>query len=154
VVGFLIVVWKIMHHRDFVWLLHRHLWALALAIYLFALTPIDRLVTGYNTRRIMGGDPAPSVQISVHPIGPEGILRLLPLLECDDEIIREGVHALLFHRLQEYEELSREREELGWTARQLADNRVLEGLRRARLQSARQQPDALQRFYEYAHQWY
>ena len=159
VVGFVIVVWKILHNRDFVWLLRRHLWALALAIYLFALVPIDRIVTGYNVRRIMGGDSAPSVQISVHHIGPEGVLRLLPLLECDDLIIREGVRALLYHHLREYEEWLETGRELGWTTRQLADNRVLEQLSEARgelgeEQSDQQRTDALNRFFEYANQWY
>jgi hypothetical protein len=46
VVGFLLVVWKIMRHRGFVWLLQRHLWTVAIAAYLFALTPVDSLVHG------------------------------------------------------------------------------------------------------------
>ena len=54
-------------------------------------SPVDAIAQGYNVRRILSGDPAPSVQISVHPISAEGVPTLLPLLHCDDEIIRKGV---------------------------------------------------------------
>ena len=49
----MLVVWKIIHNRDFVWLMRRHLWALALTIYLFALTPVDAIVHtfGYSLRQ-------------------------------------------------------------------------------------------------------
>ncbi|MCH7685882.1 MAG: DUF4173 domain-containing protein, partial [Planctomycetes bacterium] len=95
VVGFILVLRKIARNRKFLWLLRRHLWTLAVALYLLALTPMDRFVVGYNVRRILEGDPAPSVQISVHPINSEAILLLQPLLKSDDEIICEGVQALL-----------------------------------------------------------
>ena len=78
VVGFVLVLWKIVHHRDFLWLIQRQLWTLAIAIYLFALTPVDTLVHTYNVRQILAGDLAPSVQISVHPISAEGYLVLGP----------------------------------------------------------------------------
>ena len=35
------------------------LWALAITICLFALTPIDMIVMNYNVNRILSGDPAP-----------------------------------------------------------------------------------------------
>jgi hypothetical protein len=105
VAGFLLVVWKIARNRDFIWLLRRHLWALALALYLLALWPTDMIVHYYNVRRILTGDPAPSVQISVHPINSEGVLQLLPLVECDDAIIRDGVRAMLADRHDQAEAL-------------------------------------------------
>ena len=98
VAGFLLVVWKIVRNRDFVWLVRHHLWALALAVYLFALTPVDAIVHYYNVRRITAGDPAPSVQISVHPIDSQGMLAILPLADADDPIIRDGVRAMLAER--------------------------------------------------------
>jgi hypothetical protein len=158
-VGFLLVVWKIVYNRDFIWLMRRHLWALAVTVYLFALTPVDTAVHSYNVRRILSGDPAPSVQISVHPISSEGVLLLRPLLDCQDEIIREGVRAMLAQRREEAGALAQRRQALGWTAFQIADRVVLDGLRRssprwAEYADRRKRSEALERFHEYAYQWY
>jgi len=158
-VGFVLVVWKIFQNRSFVWLLRRHLWALALTVYLFCLTPVDTLVVRYNVQRIVGGDPAPSCQITEHPISAEGITLLLPLLDCDDAIIREGVAAMLAARLDDAEQQAVERAESGWTAYQIAEQRALDQLR---AHAARWQPyaDAELRdtcyaeFRRYAYQWY
>ena len=159
VAGFILVVWKIVYNRDFVWLMRRHLWALALTIYLFALTPVDTIVTGYNVRRSLSGDPAPSVQISVHPISSEGVLLLLPLVECDDRIIRRGVTAMLADRHDAAEALLGQRRKQGWTAHQVADCVVLQRLRAAAGNWARytdrpKREAALKRFHDYAYQWY
>lgn len=159
VAGFVLVVWKIVRNRDFVWLLRRHLWALALAVYLFALTPVDTIVHAYNVRRILAGDPAPSVQISEHPISAEGVLTLVPLTECRDEIIREGVCALLAARHEEAEALARKRERQGWTTYQVADRRMLAGLRAqkdrwATFTDPQKREAALKRFHDYAYQWW
>lgn len=159
VAGFVLVLWKIGRSRSFGWLVRRQLWALAITIYLFALTPIDALVTEYNVRRILAGDPAASVQISVHPIGSDGLLLLQPLLACDDATIREGVRAMLAQRHDEAEASSVGKSQFGWTAYQMSDQIVLDRLRAARSQwsvfrdvAAREA--ALRRFHDYAYQWY
>ncbi|TWU07237.1 hypothetical protein CA54_56420 [Symmachiella macrocystis] len=159
VVGFLLVIWKIARNRNLFWLARRHLWTLAIALYLLALTPLDTLVVGYNVRRILDGDPAPSVQISVHPINSEGILQLQPLLNSDNEIIREGVRALLALHQSEAESTATRRSALGWTTYQIADEIALEEFRRN--QEAWQQytdpqvrQAALDRFHKYAYQWF
>ncbi len=159
VAGFILVVWKIVRNRDFIWLLRRQLWALALTVYLFALWPVDAVVHSYNVQRILLGDPAPSVQISVHPISSEGVLPLLPLVECENAIIREGVRAMLAERQEKLEALARSRRQQGWTTYQLADRVVLEGLRResgawAEYQDRRKRRAALEQFDKYAYQWY
>jgi hypothetical protein len=158
-VGFMLVVWKIANNRNFIWLLRRHLWTLALTVYLFALTPIDTLVVWYNVRQVLAGDPKASVQIVVQPIDSEGILLLQPLLEAEDEIIREGVRAMLAQRLEDAEQLAEVRLEQGWTAFQMSDARVLERLRAARgnwsdYRSGEQRREAIDRFRDYALQWY
>ena len=91
VVGLVFVIWKIIYSRDFLWLFHRQLWTVAVAAYLFALAPVDAIVHAYNRQRILDGDPAPSVQISVHAIDSEGMLVLRPLVRCKDPVIREGI---------------------------------------------------------------
>lgn len=159
VVGFILVVWKIIHNRDFVWLVRRHLWTVAIAVYLFSITPVDAIVTCYNVRRILAGDPAPSVQISVHPISAEGILYLEPLLACDDKIISEGVRAMLAERQLKAEAVASQREHEGWTAFQLSDRITLDYLKLNSddwrdYQHPVPRSDALQRFREYAYQWY
>lgn len=158
-VGFLLVVWKIVHERDFVWLLRRHLWTLAIAVCLYAVLPVDTIVHAYNVRRILGGDPAPSVEISVHPIDSEGILVLYPLVHCRDPIIREGIRALLAERALEAEVVARQCRRQVWTTFQLADRVLLEQLRSVRndwqpYADPVKRTGALNRFHAYAYQWY
>ena len=134
VVGFILVLWKIAMNRSFTWLLRRHLWTLAVTIYLFALTPVDAIWVSYNVRRVMSGDLAPSVQISVHPIDSEGVLCLPPLAHCKDDTIRQGVLALLAKRHADAQAAVRQRRQQGWTAIQWADRVVLDRLGKLRSQ--------------------
>jgi Arc/MetJ-type ribon-helix-helix transcriptional regulator len=159
VVGFCLVLWKIVFDRDFAWLLRRQLWTVGIAVFLFALTPVDSLVHAYNVRQVLAGDLAPAVQISEHPISTEGVLVLRPLVDCDDPIIREGIRALLAERALQGQRLHEQRNELGWTSWQLADAVLLERLNAARADWDEYRDDALRaatlsRFREYAYQWY
>jgi Arc/MetJ-type ribon-helix-helix transcriptional regulator len=159
VAGFILVVWKISHRRDFVWLLQRQLWTVAIAAYLFALTPVDALVHAYNVRRILAGDAAPSVQISVHPISAEGILVLHPLVHSRDPVIREGIRALLAERAELAEAALAQQLQQGWTAAQLADRLLVDQLRSIRSEwqpyaERSRRSEALERFHTYAYQWY
>lgn len=159
VVGFLLVIWKIAHRRDFAWLLQRHLWTVAIAAYVFTLTPVDTLVYRYNVRRILAGDPAPAVQISVHPISAEGVLVLPPLTQSDDPIIREGLRALLAERAIQAEATAQRRAQQGWTAVQFADRLLLDRLRAVRSEwqeyrDPSRRAAALEQFHRYVYQWY
>lgn len=159
IAGFGLVVYKIARERRFVWLVRAQLWTLALAFYLYAITPVDAVVTRYNVRRILAGDPAPSVQISVHPLSSEGVLCLSSLVECPDAVIREGVRALLAQKDADLEVTVRRRAALGWTAYQGADARLLDQLRARRhlwtpYTDPQRQDEALQAFHDYAYQWY
>ncbi len=159
VAGFIVVVCKIARGRDFAWVVQRHLWTVAVAAYLYAVTPVDLLVHRYNVARIMSGDPAPSVQISVHPISAEGVLALPPLAGCEDAIIRDGVCALLAERALAAESKAARRADEGWTAAQLADRLLLERLDEVRgewevYRDPAKRRAALARFHEYAYQWF
>jgi hypothetical protein len=159
VVGFLLVIRKITHGHDFVWLVRRQLWVLAAGVYLYALMPVDSLVHSYNVRRILAGDPAPAVQISVHPIDAGGLLVLYPLTHAANPVIREGLRALLAERAAHAEVLAQRRSDQGWSSFQLADFLFLEKLRRVRGDweedtDPAQRTAALTRFREYAYQWY
>ena len=121
--------------------------------------PVDALVHTYNVRRVLAGDLAPSVQISVHPIDSGGILVLPPLTRCDDEAIREGIKAMLAERAIGADETDRLRAAQNWTSFQLADRTLLEKLRTiqsdwAEYTDAGKRAAALERFRTYAYQWY
>lgn len=165
VAGFGLAVRKIARHRDFVWLFRADLWALAAATILYALTPVDLIVMRYNVTRILTGDPAPSVQISVHPIDAEGLRELFPLLGCDDELIREGVRSLLARTESELWVADQKigRVHSTWedlTALQFATEKLRDELND---EHQRMQPyvgdvgkrrEAWDRFQKYAYQWY
>lgn len=160
VIGFLLVVWKIAKNHGFLWLVRRQLWTLAIGLYLLALTPRDAIVVPYNVRRILAGDLAPAVQISVHPIDSEGLPFLKPLLNSENEFIREGIAALLADRDSELERKVAIQQRDGWTAYQISDRVALESLRKNREQWNRYLSDqgsrrmAFQRFQQYVYQWY
>lgn len=159
IVGFVLVLWKIMHNRDFVWLLQRQLWTVAIATIMFALLPLDMLVHAYNVRQILAGDLAPSVQISVHPMSAEGVLVLPPLVHVENSEIREGIRALLAQRAIDAERREAQRQLQGWTAVQLADSRLLTILRAERAVWVKylddtQREATLNRFHAYVYQWY
>ena len=110
-IGFLLVLWKIARNRGFLWLVRRHLWTVAFAVYLYGVLPVDSIVVNYNVQRILAGDSAPSVQITEHEISSEGVLLLAPLLECDDAVVREGVRAYLADRYEASEALYERRQD-------------------------------------------
>ena len=181
VAGFVLVVRKIAKQRDFVWLIHRQLWVVAFAGFLFAVLPVDALVHRYNVHRILAGDPAPSVQISVHPMDSGGALELLPLLDADDPVIREGVRAMLAQkaldlkspvdrsprrkspfgssRRSEVRTMVDRQKHRGWTSFQWADQVLARRLdsvhaRWSLYEKADLRHEALRRFHDYAYRWY
>lgn len=159
VVGFVLVVWKIRKNRDFAWLIERQLWTLALAIFTLAVLPVDLLVHSYNARRVLAGDLAPAVQITVHPIDSSGVLALTKLAHADDPIIRDGIQSLLAARAAQLETTLASRDATGWTSYQLADQMLSAHLHRHRSDWQRfaqpeQQAEAWTRFRDYAYQWY
>ena len=157
VAGFILVLIKIARGRSFLWLIRRDLWALGFFIYLYAVLPVDQMVMGYNVRRILAGDSAASVQISVHPINTEGLRALIPLLQAEDDIIRDGVGAILAGELAELE--SDRARDLHWTEHQIADEKLHAGLLEQRSDLApwadqETQRAAREAFDSYAYQWY
>jgi hypothetical protein len=158
-VGFLLVVVKISKGHDFRWLVRRQLWTVAFAVYLYAVLPVDAWVMRHNVSRVLAGDLAPSIQFSYHSTSAEGILNLLPLTQCNDEIIREGVKAILAQYQDYSENLAAERMNLGWTSRQFADDELLRALKKSQSQwveykDKSRREAATKPFHEYAYQWY
>lgn len=170
-IGFVMVVRKIAEGKSFVWLLSRFAWTVLAMAFLNCVLPADWIVHRYNVARIQRGDFAPSVQITVHPCAAEGYLTFLPLVHCEDEIIREGIRAHLANKLWELRQAENRREEIrhretplkkpySWTAWQGADvllHRQLEANRELfgdYLDDRSLANTAFKRFADYAYQWY
>jgi hypothetical protein len=165
VIGFLLAVYKIAKHCDFVWLIRADLWALAGTVIAFALTPVDLIVLRLNTQRFLAGDSAPSVQISVQSLDTEGIRELLPLMDCRDEIVRDGVLALFAQRWSTLKDTAANRPITltpwdQFTTLQISKRLLMQELASRRekwepfaIDSQKQQA-AWQRFTDYAYQWY
>jgi hypothetical protein len=159
VVGFLMVLRKIAAGHGFVWLVRRQLWTLVAFVYLYMVTPVDALVMRYNVQRILAGDMAPCVQISVHTIDAEGILQLPLLLDCDNETIREGVRALLSTRFDRAKADAAKPGSDHWTAFQWSKRDMLRrldalGPELHSFESPRQRTQVFRDFRDYAYQWY
>ncbi|MDR3199005.1 MAG: DUF4173 domain-containing protein [Planctomycetaceae bacterium] len=167
-IGFIMVVRKIIEQRSFTWLLSRFTRTVLVMIFLDVVLPVDWLVHRYNVARILKNDYAPAVQISVHPCGNEGYLTFLPLAsDCRDEIIRNGICSLLMEKLME---LDRQREsqhpdgKYFWTKYQIADDVLFRQLdaRRDFLKDSLKTTtgseydsyQSIQRFKNYVYQWY
>jgi hypothetical protein len=128
-------------------------------VYLYAVLPVDAWVMRHNVQRVLAGDMSPAVQISVHQTSAEGVLQILPLTQCENEIVREGVKAILAQYQDYSEKLAAKRKRLGWTARQLADDELLRALQdsQADWTDYKDQPRrsaAITRFHEYTWQWF
>lgn len=159
IAGFAMVIWKIVKRRDFWWLVRRDLWILAFAVYLYAVLPVDYLVHSYNVRRILAGDPAPSVQISVHPIDAGGLLAIEPLMNAEDAAIREGILAMLAEHAERDGQQTQAAAVWDWTRFQLAEERLRRDLADRREEwkaytDIAKRGEALKRFHAYAYQWY
>lgn len=157
--GLILVLWKIHRRRSFFWLVQRDLWVLALAMYAYCVLPVDALTTQYNVRRVMAGDLAPSVQLSVQPLRAEGLLQLRPLLSSSDPLIRDGIAATLALELSQLDARLGPGSDPHWTAYQIADQelyRQLDGLRDelAIYRNPLSRKAARDAFDAYAYQWY
>ncbi len=153
VMGFGLVVYKIIYTRSFAWLIQRQLWALAAAFVLHAILPVDWLVHAHNGREVHQGHWSPSVQTIAHPMRPDGMLPLISLVDCEDIEIREGIRAMAADWRAR---LARNR---NWTEFQLAEKLLMGELDRidwklAAYRDRDLREARLKRFREYAYQWY
>ncbi|MDR2440645.1 MAG: DUF4173 domain-containing protein [Planctomycetaceae bacterium] len=164
-IGFIMVVRKIAKQQSFFWLLSRFTWTVLVMVFLDFVLPVDWLVHQYNVARILKNDYAPAVQISVHPCANEGYLTFLPLaVNCQDEIIRNGIRSLLLQKLTELDQQKKERQKPDgkylWTKYQIADEILFRQLdaRRDFLKTTDLENNdsfqSIQRFKDYVYQWY
>ncbi|MCR9202286.1 MAG: DUF4173 domain-containing protein [Planctomycetaceae bacterium] len=128
VAGFLLVVVKIYQHQRFTWLLQRQLWVVGLSAWLYAVLPVDSLIHRWNVNQILGGNPAPIVQITAHKLDDACLPVLLPLCAEADPIVSQGVAALLNLRHRRLQEAVDQNRQAGWTAWQGHQSRSLSAL--------------------------
>ncbi len=158
-VGFVLVIRKILRQRSFQWLVQSQLIALSLAVVLYCLFPVDYIAHRYNAARVADGYLKPSVMIAVKPIDDEGVFPILDLVDHSDVIIREGVRAMLAERQRQIESYSQDTP-WHWHRYQYSKARLYRLLDQNKSKwsdyvndpEARQQ--ATTKFEDYAMQWY
>lgn len=121
VIGFLLVVYKIIQHKPFLWLIRYQLLTVALLGILYSVAPVDWLAHRYNVWAVHRGNQRPAVQIAVKPIDNEGIFALLNLVDAEDAAIRGGIRAILAKRERVLRSAVAEQQR-DWTKYQGADH--------------------------------
>ncbi|MCM2373388.1 DUF4153 domain-containing protein [Aporhodopirellula aestuarii] len=158
-VGFGLVIFKIIRRRSFTWLIQSQLIALSITVVLYCLFPVDYVAHRYNAARVANGYLKPSVMIAVKPINDEGVFPLLNLVNHPDPVIRDGVHAMLAERQLAIESYSRDTP-WHWHRYQYSKTLLYQRLDAEKLKWARylSEPDArqiaIEQFKDYAMQWY
>jgi len=158
-VGFVLVIRKILRRRSFAWLIESQLIALSLAVIVYCLFPVDYVAHRYNANAVSGGYLKPSVMIAVKSIDDEGVFPLFDLVDHEDEIIREGVRAILAQRQTEIESYSRDHP-WHWHRYQYCKTRLYGRLddQKSKWSDYVADPNArklaLDKFHDYAMQWY
>ncbi|MCC9600662.1 DUF4173 domain-containing protein [Stieleria sp. JC731] len=103
VAGFVLVLLKIAKRKGFWWLLRSQSTAFVLGLILLAIFPSDWVAHRYNSARVLDGYLHPSVMVAVKSKDEFGYLAILPLVDAEDQIIRDGVRAMLAERQIEIE---------------------------------------------------
>lgn len=155
VVGFLLVLWKIASGRTFAWLVQQQLWALVLAVWVYAMVPVDGMAASYNVRKIQQNDLAACMQIGVQPLDLEGVLAILPLLDSPVVEIREGVAAIVVEWQEELGKRHNSITHRHWTTQQAAEEHALREFERVRDKIPANMGAAERwRFYDFAYKYY
>ncbi len=123
--GLAIVVYKLARRRTMLWVLHRQLDALALAVAVFIVAPTDDLAMRYNAARIAADQYRPLLHLYEQPIRPEAVPALLPLLDHPDPVVREGVAVIA---AAQRDRLRADDARAGWLDFELSRHRALSAL--------------------------
>ena len=159
VIGFGLVLRKIVAKRGFWWLIRAQLVALMLVLVALSIFPVDYLAHRYNIRQVTAGRLHPSVMIAVKPMQDEGLLPLIDVADqVTDPIIREGMLAMLAERQLEIEAFSKL--PWHWTKYQASTDRLYRRLKRSEslwadfLAYEIKRKQAIKSFRAYSMQWY
>jgi len=159
VLGIIIVMRMVLLSKGLRWLLYRYTWSVLAVIFITFIFPFDGYISHHNVSRVMKGDILPAIFLFPSSLDePEHYLASLPLLECEDEIIREGAKAIFAeHYLSQVSGSS----DWGyrWTAFQWS-----EGVLKNKLESRKEElqtyldnaflrEEAIKKFRQYANRW-
>jgi hypothetical protein len=157
-VGFLLVVAKIIQNKSFGWLIQRQLMTLMIFWIVHSCTPVDWIAYTWNQKSILQGDLKPSVQITEHTLWSDGYTSIVPLVDCENEVIREGVRALLAQRY--VASLTVEPIKGDWRNWRLSEDHMLSSFQKieAKMQPYLLNPternNAIEKFRSFAYRWY
>ncbi|MCE3016534.1 MAG: DUF4153 domain-containing protein [Pirellula sp.] len=157
-IGFLLVVAKIIQNKSFGWLIQRQLMTLMIFWIAHSCTPQDWIAYTWNRQSILQGDLKPSVQITVHTLSSDGFTSIVPLVDCENEIIREGVRAMLAQRFLASSSI--ETTEGDWRNWRLSEDHMRSSLQKvqAKMQPYLSDPternNAIEKFRSFAYRWY
>ncbi|MDM4014225.1 DUF4153 domain-containing protein [Roseiconus lacunae] len=159
VAGFILVLIKIAYQKGFWWLLRSQSTAFVLGIMLLTIFPSDWVTHRYNTARVLSGYLHPSVMVAVKEKDEFGYLAIIPLVDAEDPVIREGVRAILAERQlqieQEFAEVT-----WHWTMFQWSTDRLYKRLASVEsqllpyLDNHWKREHAITTFEDYAMKWY
>jgi hypothetical protein len=110
VMGIIMVMRMVLLSKGLHWLLYRYTWSVLAIIFIAYIFPFDGYISHYNVSRVMKGDILPAIFLFPSHFFPsqgdqsEHYLASFPLLESEDEIIREGARAIFaeYYLLLEY----------------------------------------------------
>lgn len=118
-----------LRQQNVVWLLRRKVWLVALAGYVFLVSPVDRLIQIYNVNSILKGNAGPLAQITPAQVDDEAVCVLLPLCEASDPVVRDEAVAVVTHRLQILKTRLESDEPRDWTVGQWGGRESYQSLR-------------------------
>ena len=96
VLGIIMVMRMVLLTKGLRWLVYRYTWSVLAIIFIAYIFPFDGYISRHNVSRVMKGDTLPAIFLFPSSFAEsEHCLASLPLLECEDEIIREGAKAML-----------------------------------------------------------
>jgi len=159
VLGLVMVVRMLLRSEGIRWLIYRYTWSVLAVIFVGNVLPFDWYVSHHNVSRVMKGDLAPSIFLFPPSDWDEAsyYLASLPLLESEDEIIREGAKAFF---AEYYDTVQSDRLRWGnhWTAFQWSRHILMNTLesRREEFQmydNIVKRQEAIQAFREYTNRW-
>ncbi|MDZ4850722.1 MAG: DUF4153 domain-containing protein [Pirellulaceae bacterium] len=97
-IGFVLVMYRVLRSRSWTWLINRQLWTLAISLFFLSVLPMDWLSHRWNASQIVAGRLSPAVQIAVQPVSDEGLICMIELIHSEDTILREGILVKLAER--------------------------------------------------------
>jgi len=161
VLGLVMVMRMILLSQGIRWLAYRYAWSVLAVIFIGYVFPFSWYISHHNVSRVMNGDLAPSIFLFPTSLDmPEHYLASLPLLESEDEIIREGAMAFFAAYYSSLEKESCPQGYYQWTSFQWSKQRLIKALesRKEELRLYMERPysereETIKKFRRYTNRW-